>query len=430
MLDAVQAIDKTNPSLVQLDALSQPAAAALYGSYAIEPPGPLAVSTREDDNVCRRISVSDLKTTWKGTSGATIAVAHKGNAFTHQLSNTSSDIAGFRQNESTLCRRALGALTVTEFTASAASARSAPAASTASTASAASGASWTLVAAHRINYRYASKWSDNWLDNADLARLKERGLATGKLYDRTGLVWFLLLRSGGSFAMCTGYLPAYFADRVYGNLPESYDICTATRHQPTCADKTSWLFDTSSDFSCTGAASLESTVRATIGTASWIADKFAAPISPFFKDASGAVTEVVAAALASNLAKPLASLLDDMRYAYFGIVGPTGAKGPAGPPRGPPGLEGPPGAEGLEGPTGADGPTGTDGPMGPEGLEGTEAPEGPSGLAPWAIALIVIACILLVLAPAAFIYIKKQRSDRPYGREALAPKWLRRGRRA
>ena len=385
MISSVQAIDTKNTSLVTLDALSMMAGlSGMYGKYELQQPPSLAVRKEENSNVCRSVSVSDMTTRWRGAG--TIEVTHRGDRFLHEMSNADTNFDGWQRTPEGLCRRALGALKVTEFKASNAS------------------ASWTLVAAHRINYRYASKWSDNWLDSKELARLQERGIATGALYDSVGLVWFLLMKNGTNFAMCTGYLPAYFADRVYGNLPVPYNICTATRHQATCEDKRSWLFDTDTSFPCpTATHSYEETIADKIKPAKWIADKFAEPIVPFFKDTSGAVTEVVAAAIKSNIGAPLGTLIDDMRYAYFGIVGASG-----------PGASGA-GANGASSSTGGGGTAGAsaNGTNGPS-ASGTKGPsasvtKGPSaidgkGLEPWAIALIVGVCLFIVVAVGLLIW--------------------------
>ncbi len=73
-----------------------------------------------------------------------------------------------------------------------------------------------------------------------------------------------------------------------------------------------------------------------------------------------------------------------------GLVGPTGAQGPAGPqgpigptgaqgPAGPQGPIGPTGAQGLQGPQGDIGPQGVQGPIGPQGPTGAQGPIGPTG---------------------------------------------------
>ncbi len=409
MLSSAQAFDRTNASLVSLDASA--GLAGLYGKYELQQPPSLTVTRENYSNVCRSVSVSDMSTKWQGASGA-IDVKHKGGLFIHQMSNADNTFAGWQRTPEGLCRRALGALKVTEFKASTSS------------------SSWTLVAAHRINYRYGSTWSDNWLDSKELARLEERGIATSALYDSVGLVWFLLMRNGTNFAMCTGYLPAYFADRVYGNLPVSYNICTATRHQATCEGKRSWLFDTGWDFSCpTATYSWESIIADKIKPAKWIADKFAEPIVPFFKDTSGAVTDVVAAALKSSIGAPLGAFIDDMRYAYFGIVGTNGAgssglSGPLGPA-----VSGPLGSA-VSGPLGpaVPGPTAPDVTTAPAGSAGsgpnvtkgptaTTAPSAPAattaqGLDSVAVAVIVGVCIgAVVIALLAFIYMRRSRRN-------------------
>jgi hypothetical protein len=405
MLSSAQAFDRTNASLVSLDASA--GLAGLYGKYELQQPPSLMVTTESNSNVCRSVSVSDMNTKWQGPSGA-IDVTHKGGRFIYEMSDTTSSITGFKRTPEGLCRRALGALKVTEFKASTSS------------------SSWTLVAAHRINYRYGSTWSDNWLDSKELARLEERGIATSALYDSVGLVWFLLMRNGTNFAMCTGYLPAYFADRVYGNLPVSYNICTATRHQATCEDKRSWLFD-DDGFSCTEKQPREEFIADKIKPAKWIADKFAEPIVPFFKDTSGAVTDVVAAALKSSIGAPLGAFIDDMRYAYFGIVGtsalgqgPLGSavSGPVVPgPLGPlgPAVPGPTALTALTAPDVTTAPTGS----GTNVTKGPTAPSAPTGAAkgldPVAIAVIVGVCIgAVVIALLVVMYMRRSRRNAMY----------------
>jgi hypothetical protein len=298
--------DKQNQHLVSLEAASAKLIGSAHGMYTAVPFG-VRVDHREEDGVCRTHAVEqDGPSLWHLNSAGKIAkitVKHIGGRFAQELGGSADkhQYQGFRSNKSTLCRRALSHLRVDKLEIEC------------------QDGTWTLAAAHRLNYKYHSDWHTNWIDDADLSRLEEKGLATTLLYDPAGLVWLLLLQNGTQYAMCTGYMHAYFADLSYGGLPEDYNICTGTRFRRNCDDANKWLVETTNNFACGGNpnTSLEEPAKKARGTRTWMADKFP---TPFFADANGTVSAPVGAALGSeSIGVPLTALIKDMRYAYFNI---------------------------------------------------------------------------------------------------------------
>ena len=222
------------------------------------------------------------------------------------------------------------------------------------------GATYTLAGAHRLNFNYhrsdeadfkntRQQWGrGTFPDEEMLARMKDYGLATNKLFDPLGFVWLLLWTTAetvltpAKYYVCAAQMHPHFADLLTGFLPENYNACTATRWWtgPTPDTKT-WYFNNGLDPSNHDPKAIRKEMGLeNTGTGDrtyWVADKIRKPF--FTLELDGAVydsDDIIKAMAGGGATKqPIEKLVEALKHIYFGYDPAETAKpaAPAATPR-------------------------------------------------------------------------------------------------